>query len=237
MWNPGSAGSQMSTIVRLVTTVAGLAAAGAVATQCRRPWGWLGRRVARAMNISHSGVTRWGLDHVAIDRGWRILDVGCGGGQTVRTLADATDQIVCGIDYSPASAATAHATNADLIKAGRVLIANGSVSKLPFAADTFDLITAVETFYYWPDPVADLREVQRVLKPGGQLVIIAETYAGNIRGWLLALPMRLLRARHLTVEQQRAMFRGAGFTDVVIDTAPGKGWLCGVMRKATREET
>jgi SAM-dependent methyltransferase len=219
-------------VVRRLTTAAALAAGGVVLTQCRRPWGWLGRRVARTMNITHAGVTRWGLEHVDIDRRFRILDIGCGGGRTVRTLADSTDQIVCGVDYSAASAATARTTNADLIASGRVLIANGSVSQLPFAAGTFDLATAVETYYYWPDPVADLREVARVLKPGGRLVIIAETYAGRVRGALLALPMRLLGARHLTVEQQRAMFVAAGFTDIVIDTNPGKGWFCGVMRKA-----
>lgn len=219
-------------ILRAVTTAAALAGGGAILTQCRRPWGWLGRRVARAMNISHVKVTRWGLGHVEIGHGCRILDVGCGGGQTVRTLAEATDRIVCGVDYSRASAATARATNADLIAGGRVLIANGSVSQLPFADDAFDLATAVETFYYWPDPIGDLREVARVLKPGGRLVIIAETYAGKVRGALLALPMRLLRARHLTVEQQRAMFLAAGFADVVIDTNPAKGWLCAVMRKS-----
>lgn len=183
------------------------------------------------MNISHAGLTRWGLGHIEIDRQFRMLDIGCGGGQTVRTLAEATSGAVCGIDYSRASAATARQTNADLIAAGRVLIANSSVSQLPFAAGTFDLATAVETFYYWPDPVADLREVARVLKPGARLVVIAETYAGHARGWLLALPMRLLGARQLTVEQHRAVFAAAGFTDIVIDTDRRTGWLCAVMRK------
>lgn len=223
-------------IRRLVTVAASLAAAAIVLTQCRRPWGWLGRRVARVMNITHAGLTRWGLGHVEIGREFKVLDVGCGGGQTVRTLAEAAKGgAVAGIDYSHASAAIARVTNADLIAAGRVLIASGSVSQLPFANGTFDLATAVETFYYWPDPVADLREVARVLKPGARLVIVAETHAGRVRGWLLALPMKLLRARHLTVDQHRALFIAAGFSDIAIDTDPRTGWFCGVMRKAPEE--
>jgi len=40
----------------------------------------------------------------------------------------------------------------------------------------FDLVTAIETQYYWPDLVNDMREILRVLAPGGTLVIIAESY-------------------------------------------------------------
>ena len=50
------------------------------------------------------------------------------------------------------------------------------MSKLPFPDGMFDLVTAVETHYYWPDLVADMREVLRVLKPGGTFVLIAEAY-------------------------------------------------------------
>jgi SAM-dependent methyltransferase len=50
------------------------------------------------------------------------------------------------------------------------------VSRLPFPGDKFDLVTAVETQYYWPDLVKDMQEVLRVLKPGGTLIVIAESY-------------------------------------------------------------
>jgi len=60
----------------------------------------------------------------------------------------------------------------------RVEIREGSVSQLPFSEDVFDLVTAVETHFWWPDLPADMREVLRVLKPGGTLIIIAEVYKG-----------------------------------------------------------
>jgi SAM-dependent methyltransferase len=51
------------------------------------------------------------------------------------------------------------------------------VSRLPFPDDKFDLGAAVETRYYWPDLVKDMREIRRALKPGGAPIIIAESYA------------------------------------------------------------
>ena len=54
-------------------------------------------------------------------------------------------------------------TNKKLIEAGRAEIHQASVSKLPFPNDQFDLVTAVETQYYWPDLVNDMREILRVL--------------------------------------------------------------------------
>ena len=56
-------------------------------SQCRKPWGWPGRLMARAMNRGHSALARWGLGHVTIEPGFRILDIGCGGGRMVQTLS------------------------------------------------------------------------------------------------------------------------------------------------------
>ena len=58
-----------------------------VMNQCRRPFWWLGRRVARVMNIQHSELTDWGLEHLPIETTFTLLDVGCGGGRTVLKLA------------------------------------------------------------------------------------------------------------------------------------------------------
>jgi SAM-dependent methyltransferase len=54
--------------------------------QVRKPSGWLGRRVVRAMNLSHATMTDWGLQQVTVPKNAAILDVGCGGGWTVRKL-------------------------------------------------------------------------------------------------------------------------------------------------------
>ncbi len=211
----------------------GLGAAYALSRQCRKPAGWLGRRLARTMNFTHGGVTAWGLEHVAIEPQWRILDVGCGGGQTLRRMADlATAGRVDGVDYAPASVDIARQTNADLIEAGRASVQQASVSKLPFADNSFDLATAVETHYYWPDLPNDVREVLRVLKPGGRFVLIAETYRGRRMDWLYGPAMRLLlRATYLSLDEHRALLTGAGFANVAVDARPARGWMCAMGHK------
>ena len=101
--------------------------------QCRKPAGWLGRFLLWGWNIRHSRVTDWGLRHVAIAQRDTILDVGCGGGRTVRKLAGvATQGRVCGVDHSEESVAAARRTNRHGIATGRVEIRLGSVSNLPF---------------------------------------------------------------------------------------------------------
>src|SRR5262249_15233128 len=164
--------------------LAGVAGSGLLmaraARQCRRPSDRAGRSVLQRMNASHAAVTQWGLSHVAIGEDLTILDVGCGGGQTVDRLASiATRGKVYGVDYSEASVAMAREINERAIAEGRVDIEQASVSQLPFPDATFELVTAVETHYYWPDLPHDVREVMRVLKRGGRLLIIAETYRGR----------------------------------------------------------
>ena len=101
-----------------------------------------------------------------------ILDVGCGGGMTVARLAAiATEGKTYGIDYSEASVAASLKANRERIAAGRVEVLLGSASHLPFPDQMFDLVTAVETHYYWPDLNADMREVLRVLKRGGTCLL------------------------------------------------------------------
>src|SRR5262245_12649178 len=201
--------------------------------QCRKPWGWAGRVVIWLMNLQHTAVTTWGLSHVSISPEFVILDVGCGGGKTIRRLAaSASAGKVFGIDYSPTSVAAAKRLNAGGVASGHVSIQQASVSRLPFPDNTFDLVSAVETHYYWPDPARDVREILRVLKPGGSLVLIAEAYRSETRLRLLAIPMKLLGARYLTAQQHEELFLAAGFTDVAIEKRSRKGWICVAGRKS-----
>jgi ubiquinone/menaquinone biosynthesis C-methylase UbiE len=180
------------------------------------------------MNIFHSGLTDWGLKHVSIEKRFTILDVGCGGGRTIQKLAAiAMEGMVYGIDYAKGSVAASRGKNAQLIKAGRVEIHRASVSQLPFPDNKFDLVTAVETQYYWPDHVKDMREILRALKPSGTLIIIAETYKDGRYDMLKGSVMKLLRSTSLSVDEHRELFSTAGYTDVQKFEERNKGWICG----------
>ena len=207
-----------------------MAAAVYVGRQVKRPTRFVGRLFAWMMNRSHSGLTDWALTYFKVDKEAKILDVGCGGGRTIEKLAERA-KLVYGIDYAAGSIAASRAHNKRLIAEGRVFLQRASVSRLPFADDFFELVTAVETQYHWPDVVNDMREILRVLKPGGRLVVVAESYKGGRHDWLLGPVMRLLGSRRLSVNDHRALFRSAGYTEVELLEELGKGWLCAMARK------
>jgi len=127
--------------------------------------------------------------------------------------------------------AASRATNAGGIATGHVQVQLGSVSSLPYPDGSFDLVTAVETHYYWPDLPASMREVLRVLKPGGEFALVAETYRGGRFGAVYGVAMRLIRAVYLTDEEHRNLLTEAGFTEVTTMHAPGKSWICAVGRR------
>jgi SAM-dependent methyltransferase len=132
------------------------------------------------------------------------------GGRSEKLAAVAADGKVYGIDDAEGSVAASGAQNAQLIKEGRVAIEKASVSQLPFSADKFDLVTAVETQYYWPNLVEDMREIVRVLKRP---------------------VMWLLRSSHLSVDEHRELFSKAGYVDIQIFEEHDRGWICGTARK------
>jgi SAM-dependent methyltransferase len=196
--------------------------------QCSQPSGWLGRLNLWRMNKSHSKLTDWGLGHVSIQSHDTILDIGCGGGRTVSKLAAiATQGRVVGVDYSETSVETSSKTNVKWIDTGRVEIRQGSVSQLPFADSVFDLITAVETHFWWPNLPNDLREVFRVIKPGGMLILIAEVYKGanSPIARLLEEQSARIGLQLLTAEEHRELLAKAGFSDIQINLKEGTIWL------------
>jgi ubiquinone/menaquinone biosynthesis C-methylase UbiE len=187
------------------------------------------------MNSRHSKVTDWGLSHITVKPQDTILDVGCGGGKTVSKLAAmATQGKVFGLDYSDVSGAVAKKLNARLIETGQVEIHEGSVSELPFAADTFDRVTAVETHFWWPDLPAGMREILRVLKPAGTLVLIAEIYRGAATKTAQLAEKYISRSgmKFLSVDEHHGLFADAGYSDVQIVTQSGRGWICGIGKKS-----
>jgi uncharacterized glyoxalase superfamily protein PhnB/ubiquinone/menaquinone biosynthesis C-methylase UbiE len=223
----------MSHIASVVLTIVGVSV---VLAQCRKPMGWPGRFFAWSMNRSHSSLTGWGLTHVVIGKRDTALDVGCGGGRTVQKLATiATDGKVCGIDYSEASVRTSRSANRQAIQAGRVEIQRASVSQLPFPDGMFDLVTAVETHYYWPDLTADMCEILRVLKPGGKLLMIAEAYKGSRYDIVYGVVMKALRAAYLTAEEHRQLFERAGYSAIEVFEERSKGWICVAATKNQHE--
>ena len=143
-------------------------------TNCAHPKGRMGRAMLQFMNCCHAPLTNWGLGLVDVQDGWTMLDIGCGGGATLqRLLKRSKNATVYGIDISEESVAKAKKVNADVLEK-QVFVTQGSAEKLPYKDGAFDLVTAVETVYFWPNLANCLQEVRRVLKPGGRFAIMVE---------------------------------------------------------------
>ena len=201
-----------------------------LARQVKKPDRFAGRFFAWLMNGSHAPLTDWAFTHLTIPEGATALDIGCGGGRTIEKLA-AKAAWVYGIDYAAGSVAASRAHNQRLIAEGRVQVEQASVSRLPFADDKFDVVTAIETQYYWPNLEQDMREILRVLKPGGRLMVVAENYKGARNDAVLGPVMKLLGSSRLSVDDQRALFLGAGYEDVEINEERRRAWLCAIGTK------
>jgi ubiquinone/menaquinone biosynthesis C-methylase UbiE len=200
--------------------------------QAGKPRGKFGELFAMSMNLGHSKLTRWGLSYLTVNPEDFVLDVGCGGGKTVSRLAKiAREGKVWGVDYSDASVAAATRANRKSIDNGQVKILKASVSELPFPGEMFDLVTAVETCYFWPDFHENLKEIYRVLKPGGSFVIINEAYKNEKfekRNSSIANTCKFLYYLPLEFKEY---FEKAGFSQIRIKTIESKNWITVIGRK------
>lgn len=148
----------------------------------RKPQGKLGNIQLKSMNKEHTPVSLWGLKHLDIQPDDIILDVGCGGGINIKRMAEKAKKVY-GVDYSIESVKLSKEVNEKLISEGKVEIYEGNVKDLPFEDDTFDVVTAFETVYFWPDIEKCFGEVKRVLKPGGMFLIGMETNGSD--NWVM----------------------------------------------------
>jgi ubiquinone/menaquinone biosynthesis C-methylase UbiE len=141
----------------------------------RKPKGFLGKIMINRMNEGHAKLSDWGLSYLKDANPVSIADFGCGGGINVAKLLKMFPNTkVTGFDYSDVSVKESKKVNDTEIKQGFCNIVQGNVSKTPFENETFDIITAVETVYFWPGPVISFKEVFRTLKPGGIFMIVNE---------------------------------------------------------------
>ena len=106
------------------------------------------------------------------------------------------------------------------------------MSNLPFAENTFDLVTAVETQYFWPDLLNDMKEVRRVLKLGGKLVVIAEAYKGGGKSRAHDAVLGLIGGGCLSVAEHRDLFAKSDYVDIQVSEERKRGWICVMGTKA-----
>jgi len=174
------------------------------------PQGLLGKIALVCMDKEHLPLAKWGMEQIEFPENGDILDVGCGGGYNIKRMLPlcASGKIV-GLDISEESVKKARAINK---REDRVEIVQGSVEKMPFADCSFDLVTAFETVFFWPDLEKSFKEVYRVVKNGGRFAVISNFGNPNI-DWDKKIPCMT----RYTAKQIEKLMQKAPFSDVRIE--------------------
>ncbi|MFB6311220.1 MAG: methyltransferase domain-containing protein [Salinirussus sp.] len=134
-----------------------------------------------------------------------VLDVGCGTGFATEGLLDHVD-FVHGLDQSVHQLSKA----VSKLDQDRVALYRGDAERLPFRSNTFDVVWSSGSIEYWPDPVATLRELRRVGRPGGEVLVVGPDAPDSRIARALANAIMLFYDE----EEADRMFAAAGFTEV-----------------------
>ena len=192
------------------------------------PAGDAGLNMILRMNREHGPLRAWGFAHIPVGRS--VLDVGCGAGAALRELAEQyPESVLTGCDISPLAIETATSLNEPFVKAGRMHFLLCGVPDLPFGDGAFDTVFSVESLYFWPDQAAGLREIRRVLAPGGYFMTALEMVGGMMNERQLAI-VEHLKMVCPTQDELRGLMMEAGFADVTVELEPEHRWLCAAGR-------
>ena len=145
-----------------------------------QPTGLLGRLGGVIMARLNRNAAAQVTELLDLTPGDSVLEIGFGPGIGIELLAQRMSvRFAAGIDPSREMLAQATARNAAAIAAGWVELRQGSADQIPFASGTFDRVMSINSVQAWPDAIAGMREVRRVLKADGQVVLGFTPYAGQ----------------------------------------------------------
>lgn len=150
---------------------------GYLVSQGHRPRGMVGWAVGRMFAHRPSNRKRnvWAVSLLDVQPTDRVLEIGFGPGVAIAGFASrATRGHVYGIDHSEAMVRQATRRNAAAVRAGRVHLMCASVERLPSFGEPLDVILAVNSAGFWPEPVERLRELRGLLRPGGRMALVSQ---------------------------------------------------------------
>ena len=183
--------------------------------QLQSPSGMAGYLTGLLMRLVNASPNRLAVDALRVAPGDKILELGCGPGHAIKLISEQSAfGVVYGIDQSPVMLKQAEKRNRLAVGCGRVLLRRASFEALPFADASIDKILAVNVIYFWRDPFVILKEIRRVLRPDGRMVIYA-TDAATMRQWKFAG-----QDTHITysIDDLRNILEDGGFSMAHIGT-------------------
>lgn len=147
--------------------------------QCMKPHGEEGIETIKRMNEDHKNISEFAFGCINIKKDDKILDIGCGGGVNIEKFLKATENNVDGLDYSEVSIKESTKRNQNTVNEGRCTLIQADVTDMPIEDETYELVSAFSTIFFWPDLVETFKEVLRIVKPNGQFMIAQGTDGTN----------------------------------------------------------
>ena len=196
--------------------------------QTRKPEGILGKMMLKGMNMGHAKLSDFGISKLPEREFFAIAELGCGGGRNIDALlCKYKEAKVTGVDYSPLSVQKALEYNKDNMS--RCEIKQGDVSKLDLEKGKYDLATAFETIYFWPNLEVCFKNVYEILKEKGCFLIVNELEGKDESSKKYEQIIEGLTVHK--IEDLEAILKAVGFKDVVIYTLENKQWFAIVAKK------
>lgn len=143
-----------------------------LAKHLRKPDGETGKEVGVQMNKGNRHICLNSYGVLTPKEGDNILEIGMGNGFFIKDLFRMVNELrYKGVDFSSTMVKEAIHLNQQYIKEGQVEFYKASIERLPFDDNSFDCITTTNTLYFWPKPNDNIKELLRVLKPHGKLLV------------------------------------------------------------------
>lgn len=218
---PGQLGLKMSVFASLEKFVA---------SQLAKPQGRVGRYVfAPLLNRVNKGMNAAVLKVMRLGPQDRVLEIGFGGAAMLRAILAGPAASVHGLDLSLDMVRQARSRLTRELDSGRLELVAGTAEQLPYEDGSIDVVCAVNVIYFWPEPALAVREIHRVLSPGGRVVF---GHAGLEDMKRMAVTKHGFHLRDNATIQ--AWLRDAGFDAVETTTARnmGREEHCTLGRKA-----
>ena len=208
-------------------------------SQFAKPTGFFGKILAKGMARGHKDFYKNAARAIDPKNDDIYLEIGFGSGIFIKKYISHVSKIA-GLDYSKDMVELAIDINEKLVESGKAEFIQGDASSLPWDDNDFSVVAAIETFFFWTETEKSLKEIFRVLKPGGRLII--EMAFNKDDGVDHKRHIKKMNLKLYSGEEMKKLLKKTGFNDIVIDYfeafwIPIKGYIVpkGMVVKAIKK--